>query len=500
MEKINVLQLGEDNWQTRYDMPDNIIWNYEDFSEEDKKRGFFYNVIFIDRTLNADEIDYVSKYARTYAVFITDEAWEDEDVSRLASLTQAEHIDYDKLEDFIASELNDFYTTPYGERFEIKNVALSGDFDGQISWKGNCSLELEGQFGEEYNQILYWRYNIMMEPGTSKELFLEYQADPEVDIIMKVTFLAGGNLGDISTCYEFTQQDLLEPVVISADEKVGAFISIFAKGNGRLSLISLHNRVSRRGHGQFLPGGERYVTSDKQEILFYFSPGDRKPPFNIYFSGYRTQEGFEGHNMLKSMGCPFLLISDPRLEGGSFYMGNEEYEKLMTDTIQHYIDELGFTSDQVVMSGISMGSTGAIYYGCDIKPRALILGKPLGNLGNVATNERLNRPKSFPTSLDVLMKICGSISEEAVEEFNNRFWDRFQQGDWSKTKFILSYLIEDDYDNTCYNDIISRLHSTGVQVYGKGIHGRHNDNTAVVVEWFLSQFKKLLSEDFGREV
>ena len=64
--------------------------------------------------------------------------------------------------------------------------------------------------------------------------------------------------------------------------------------------------------------------------------------------------------------------------------------------------ELGFTRDQVILSGISMGSFGALYYGCDIMPHAMILGKPLASIGDVAANERLRRPGGFPTSLDVV--------------------------------------------------------------------------------------------------
>lgn len=45
-----------------------------------------------------------------------------------------------------------------------------------------------------------------------------------------------------------------------------------------------------------------------------------KPPLNVYFSGYRPAEGFEGYFMMNKMNAPFILIGDPRLEGGSFYL------------------------------------------------------------------------------------------------------------------------------------------------------------------------------------
>jgi accessory secretory protein Asp2 len=172
----------------------------------------------------------------------------------------------------------------------------------------------------------------------------------------------------------------------------------------------------------------------------------------------------------------------------------------MVEVIRKYMDELGFTGEQVIMSGLSMGTFGALYYGCDIRPKTIIIGKPLASIGDVAINERIHRPGGFPTSLDILAFIEGDMDEVAVERLNNRFWDKFDRADWRRTKFIVSYMIEDDYDSTAYNTLISHLSAGGVQVYGKGIHGRHNDETNAIVNWFVSQYEKTLLEDFGRRI
>ena len=153
----------------------------------------------------------------------------------------------------------------------------------------------------------------------------------------------------------------------------------------------------------FIPGGEKHITSAREEVFSYFDPGDMRPPLTVYFSGYKTQEGFEGYYMMRKMGCPFLLIAEARLEGGGFYMGSEEYENLLLEVIERSRKELGFTRHQVLLAGMSMGSFGALYYGCDIRPHAILLGKPLASIGDVASNEKLFRPGVFPTSLDV----CG---------------------------------------------------------------------------------------------
>lgn len=153
---------------------------------------------------------------------------------------------------------------------------------------------------------------------------------------------------------------------------------------------------------------------------------------------------------------------------------------------------------ELVLSGASMGTFGSLYYGSKLSPHALLLAKPLANMGNVARNERILRAGGFATSLDILMKNYDNLSDEAIEQLNNRMWDRFDSADWSQTKFIISYLYEDDYDPDGYPSILSHLKSSGVEVYGKGSHGRHTDNSSNVMAWFKSQYNNLLHDDFSR--
>lgn len=309
---------------------------------------------------------------------------------------------------------------------------------------------------------------------------------------------------DISKCineqvWEFDEEQLQDVFRIDNESDQGpVFVSILARGTGSLNIISLHDRHSRRGHGFFLPGGERLVSSKGEEVFVYFEKGDMKPPLAVYFSGYRTQEGFEGYYMMRGFGCPFILVTDPRSEGGAFYLGDSEFEQMITDYVTDKLDELGLTKDELVLSGASMGTFGSLYYGSKLSPHALLLAKPLANMGNVARNERILRAGGFATSLDILMKNYDNLSDEAIEQLNNRMWDRFDSADWSQTKFIISYLYEDDYDPDGYPSILSHLKSSGVEVYGKGSHGRHTDNSANVMAWFKSQYNNLLHDDFSR--
>ena len=64
--------------------------------------------------------------------------------------------------------------------------------------------------------------------------------------------------------------------------------------------------------------------------------------------------------------------------------------------------------------------------------------------------------------------------------------------------FIVSYMLEDDYDMTAYNRLISHIDDVGVEVIGKGVHGRHNDDTYSIVAWFKNQYDDILKSDFNR--
>ena len=110
-------------------------------------------------------------------------------------------------------------------------------------------------------------------------------------------------------------------------------------------------------------------------------------------------------------------------------MGSPEYEEQLVGILRKHMEELGFGADEVVLSGLSMGTFGALYYGCDISPHAMLLGKPLASIGDVAANERLNRPGGFPTSLDVLCYIQKGMDAECIDRLNHRFWDKFDHAD-----------------------------------------------------------------------
>lgn len=496
MNKIKILVVSDKDWKTEYNIPDFVkIYTYK--TDEIKKKDIF-ELTILEKNIDEDDFKVLKAHSYSYCLLVVEDLAQNDSTKKLVNQRMGATISKADIQSFLDRDAKKYFSKPYGEKYRPNSVGIAQGFKGSIKWNGNYSVSLEGDYGETMNQIAFWRTNIPIQKGQAIEFWLEYKKDEAVNISLSIRQFVSGSIADISNSWNFSEDDMKNPVVIEGKEQGMLYVSLNASGAGKLDIIALHDRISHIDVGYFMVGGERYVTSSREEIFCYFDPGDLKPPLTVYFSGYKTQEGFEGYYMMRKLNCPFLLIAEQRFEGGGFYMGDSEFESLMVKIITDKLSQLGFYPDQLILSGISMGTIGSMYYGCDLRPHALILGKPLASLGDIAANERLKRPKGFPTSLDLLHKYAGAMDEDAVQKLNDRFWTKIRNTDFSRTKFVVSYMYEDDYDYTAYGKLLTELNSSGVQVYGKGLHGRHNDNTGGIATWFKGQYDRILKEDFGR--
>ena len=499
MDEISVLVLSNEDWNEIYNIPDfvrlTVLMPGGDRDDAE------YDAVFIDRVPDVDEADYLKKTAKAYTLFILDSTELSFTVKELFRMRKGLFFPKPGIQGFFDHEIRNFHQMNHGEKVNPQNFIVSPEFSGKVTWKGYSGVELEGDFGEQYRQIAYWKNTIPVGEGQGLDMFLEFTKEDDVLLILSVTQYKAGQVAQFEQRWDFDKERLKEVFVIDNLHTNGnLFISLKAKGTGKVAVKGLHTRNSRRGYGFFIPGGEIYKTSSGEEVFCYFEPGDMKPPLNIYFAGYKKREGFEGYNLMKKLGSPFLLLSESRLEGGCFYMGDEEYENMIKRIIAKYMDELGFDGDNVIMSGMSMGTTGALYYSPDVMPKAVIIGKPLASIGDVAAAELHYRPGGFPTSLDALYHIAGGTDAEAVERLNNKLWDRFSEGDYSNTVFVISYMIEDDYDRYAHDRLIEHLNSAGAKVFSRGLHGRHKDNTSGIVYWFAERYKQIIRDEFKRDV
>lgn len=505
---IRVLQIGNDNWTNKPELTDQPINWF--FTSNECVSDYIYNllenknpefdVILLTDVDTLQDYEMIFKIANPYTILVDKEQLvENSQLITLLDKYKAQKIDIRNMQKVLYDLVKYFFEGQYGDKMDVSSIQISPNFKGQIQYNGHVNLVLKGKFGATLTPTLSWQYNIPADSDYNHELWLEHKTDPSIKLGLSVQMIEQGS-SNILKQWLIKDSQMKLPLLIENHANTSYYLalSLQIQGEGTIKIGNLHNRLSRSKFGQFVLGGERFADSNQEEIMSYFYPGDMKPPLNVYFSGYRSAEGFEGYWMMKKLGAPFLLITDPRLEGGAFYCGSDELENHISSTISQKLIELGFTRKELILSGLSMGTFGALYYASIIKPATVIVGKPLVNLGDIATNEKLIRPNIFPTSLDLLLAMEDGTSSDNIERLNQRFWNSFNKANFDDTRFAIAYMENDDYDANAYQNLIEKLSDSKAIVISKGIPGRHNDNSAAINSWFLSQYQRILAENFQR--
>ena len=405
--------------------------------------------------------------------------------------------------DVLATNINHyFFNEMFTYKLNINEIVLDANFTGTVRQVGNYKREIAGDFGDEWVPLASYQSVIWMPRVTGFKVSVECQTTGSLEVMAKVvTFTGIGS--DLAGVYQASGDELISGVNVDvADQPRGAQLSLYVRGSGTAELGTAHFRRSRGPYGEPLVGAHAIVDegSIHGQLRYYFDAGDLKPPLNVYFSGWQSAEIFEGSGMMGRMNAPHILFMDTRLEGGSFYLGSHQLEQQVLTVITDTLKGLGFTSNQLVLSGLSMGTYAAMYYGASLAPHAVILGKPLTNLGTIAKAVRLQRPNDFATSLDMVLANEGGVTTQDLKRMDDRFWRVFKQGDWTKTTFVFSYMRNDDYDPTGFTKTRSFLKERfpNTRVWSKGFVGRHNDETHSIVVYFLNRYYHILRNDFGR--
>lgn len=516
-KEIHLLQIGPTDWSKEYRIPDTMTWEWiseqglQEFLDKESaenKSGSknkpskvkTITALFVTGTKIGPEITAFEDLVEVYSVFYPSELLGAMPPHLVEFLNNrlAQEVDLSNPQALIREFSRKLFIGQYGGKLPVKDLVISPQFTGIRSYEGNRAVRLEGNFHQEYRSIASYRYGIPLENDKDLVLWPEIQHDPTVEIRVNIRQFSNDARDTILAQWSIDGQALDEEIRIDPEKEGVLSLSIQAKGYGVVAIGPLHYRFSRGNWGTFLLGGERFSDSQGQEMMTYFHPGDRKPPLNVYFAGYHTAEGFEGFYMMKKLGAPFLLITDPRLEGGAFYIGSSEIENYLQTRIQDCLKALGFTNQEMILSGLSMGTYGALYYGTKLHPYAMIVGKPIVNLGTMAKNEKTRRPGGFPTSLDLLLMQEGKLDQEAIDHLDNVFWSSYRKSNLTQTRLAIAYMKDDDYDQDAFEQLVQEGQSNGPKVIGKGWIGRHNDNSDAVINWFIAQYQRMMQQDFGR--
>lgn len=427
-----------------------------------------------------------------------------EGANEALKLKNPQFINFSNLQDLATQIKKYFFTGQLGYKLNIDKVQFSPTFSGAVSQIGHNWFEVRDSGEKEYQKVMSWHAPLGIAPDTEWDVTLEHELlSDETDIMLRI-ILVSPQSEQVYLVKDVELKDLDEATRVEVQPQGGYLIAeIFAKGSSiDFKIGQIHVRHSRDGRGEMLIGEKEVVDKSQlnSSVLYHFDSGDFKPPLNVYFSGFRTAEGIEGGVMMQNLKSPSLKFADPRLLGGAFYVGSEKIQteiiKIITETLQ----KLNFKPNELILSGLSMGTYAALYYSSFLDPAWVIIGKPLTNLGTIAANERINRPGGFPTSLDMVLRFTGGIGPKNIRDANNMFWDTFKLHKHTNTNFVIAYMEDDDYDPKAFSELTEYLHQNipDARIIHKGLVGRHNDATGELVQWYLQQYRNILEVEYGK--
>jgi accessory secretory protein Asp2 len=504
---MQILQIGQTDWSKTYRLSQDLQWHFLDPSAEDTfdaSAVHNFDAAIITDHCELDVLDALAPLIFPYSLLI-DQSIRGQFDSSYNDFFKKKMVSFEDLTDpqsCIDLLPKKFFSHRYsvGAKLPIRKIltAPAHLHKEKVWFEGSTYISTDIDYADTWTQIFFWKLSIEYDNQYATELWMEYKHDGDVSLELDIQFVKSESPEVVLFQKRYNEEDLKFPIVFSHKENGYLVCSVFVKGKGCVQVGHIHYRRSRLGEGIFLPGGKRVIDKDRQALFYYFNPGNLKPPFNIYFSGYRPAEGFGGYEVMKRFGNPFMLLTDPRQEGGSFYTGSDELEDKLCAVICACQKFLGFEEEDLIFSGVSMGSFPALYYGCKFKAQAIIVGKPMVDIERVAKRVRLERPYQFLTVLDIVRFWNRATSDGRVmpiDDFYTSLLAQWAQGDgFGDTKLLIAHMEEDDFDDHAYYTLLKTQSGKKTKIIAKGFEGRHNDQSAKIDDWFVSQFQRTIRE------
>lgn len=497
---MDVLQLGKVNWAKQYDLPDDLDWEFNDFPP---KKEHYYDVVLVtdENQLTDDDWLKLQWLVDPYHVLYLPNNLNKLSKAALHFLKcQAATKITEDPQTVISSLIHRYYFGQSGIRYTSGSFLPLMDrlqsYEMLDSGHAKMDVDIHGQ----WLNIGAYQWNVMVDQNMIMKIWLAYQAKG-LQVRLRGFVQPFDGFGDPNSSFVLdvmSAKELVLPVEVNNSRRVVNF-SLEVKGKGTIILGNLHSRWGRDGLGEFFTGGHRIMDpKTRDDIAYYFNPGDLKPPLNVYFSGARSLEGFEAYPTFRGTKAPALLFTDMRLEIGQFYTG-QYFEDEIKKVIHHYLKQLGFDRSDLIMSGISMGTYPAIKLGAELGAYSISVAKPLAGLGLIAKRGRLERPYAFETIYDVDNQSVRRLDDQNLTLLDERFWQNFNKCDLSRTRLFIGYMEDDEYDNQAIHHFRnSPAVAKAAQFTSRGFAGHHNDDHAVI-DWMFSRLYQMLVRDFGRK-
>ncbi|MDF7668332.1 accessory Sec system protein Asp2 [Lactobacillus sp. ESL0703] len=425
-------------------------------------------------------------------------------VQRLLDLRGAFKLDFGTDLSNLQFTLNHyFYGRGEGYRITLSEFVLQKQFMANAKLVGNNYYDLKVAATHGWTKLGELRHSVYLPLEMDEDIIIEFQQLGSVELKVEAVCFSL-NQSKIIGRFSKSGKELHDGKLVIAGLKEATYfiLQFYVRGEGNLHLGYIHIRRSLGKYGNIVLGAKT-VNDDRHlsgDIAYLFNAGDLKPPLNVIFSGYHTAESFEGYRMMKNLQAPFLLISDLRYEGGGFYIGSDHFEQKVLAVIKSYLKKLNFTNQDLVLSGMSMGTYGAMYYGSQLNPGAIVIAKILLNIGTIAGNISIERPEDFRCASDLVLINEGANDKAAQKRMNDHMWRKLANSCFTNTTFALGYMENDDYDPNAFTELREFLVKRNPQVHllSKGFPGRHNDDTPSIANWFVRQVGKTLKNKYQR--
>jgi len=182
-KELNILQIGLTNWGNQYDIPENMSWYHfypnssvalrEIIEKEDISR--FHAVLIEDGQYAKDLFSFV-KYFEPYTLFYNQNLQtDDREVLDFFKKRCAQAIDFSSPQQLINDLSKSLFGGGYGDKLFPSTIQVNPNFTGALSYQGLDYVSLEGGFGQDFSQLAFWAYNIVVQKTLPIELWLEYE-------------------------------------------------------------------------------------------------------------------------------------------------------------------------------------------------------------------------------------------------------------------------------------------------------------------------------------
>lgn len=192
-QMIDVWQIGTVNWQKKYKIPENLIWQFTEPSDLvqfvnkqsiDSKENLLIIITELEKISSIGKLaDFIQPYQVIYnQKLIID----DRNLLDLLKNECAMSIDMSDPQELLGKIALSFFSGQSGIKVNIGEIEIMPSFQGEISFQGNVKVEMKGDFGNSFRPLVTWRHNMFSDPKRRLELALEFQKDDQVDLELAI--------------------------------------------------------------------------------------------------------------------------------------------------------------------------------------------------------------------------------------------------------------------------------------------------------------------------